>query len=297
MTVYNYSQLEGLWIQAGGPRSLAPTMAAIAEAESGGNSDARNPSGASGLWQILGNPFPGNAFDPQTNARMAVAKYRSQGLGAWVTFTSGAYKRFLQNSTTPSVPSGGKGGPGGSATKLNPSATTTAALVQQSADCLVTNPIAGIPFFGGPACLFSYSEARAIVGGLMLAAGTLLGLGGVAVLVAAAGMKAAPPLGKAAEAAGGALMLVPGAEGAGAGLMAAGRTAKNPAAEGRSRAAARERSQRRALGEPRENPGLQPRGSVRQSEGQARRERGAARARARRSAGGGRPASREETGF
>lgn len=84
-------------------------MAAIAEAESSGNSQAQNPSGATGLWQILGNPFPGNAFDPLTNAKMAVAKYRSQGLGAWTTYTSGAYKQFLKGHVPPSANPGGSG--------------------------------------------------------------------------------------------------------------------------------------------------------------------------------------------
>lgn len=116
MTTYDYAQLEGLWIQAGGPKKMASVMAAIAEAESGGRSDAHNPSGASGLWQILGQPFPGNVFDPLTNARMAVAKWKSQGLGAWVTWTSGAYKQFLKGGVSATVPPGGtsSGATGGS---------------------------------------------------------------------------------------------------------------------------------------------------------------------------------------
>ena len=89
--------LERLWDAAGGPPGVAHLMAAIAMAESGGSPIARNPSGASGLWQILGLPFPGNPFDPLTNARMAVAKYESQGLGAWVTYTNGAYRQFYGN--------------------------------------------------------------------------------------------------------------------------------------------------------------------------------------------------------
>jgi len=111
LATYDYAQLEQLWTGAGGPRALAPLMAAIALAESSGNSQAKNPSGASGLWQILGNPFPGDPFDPQTNARMAVAKYREQGLGAWETYTNGDYKRFLRGSlppgTTGAPPDGG----------------------------------------------------------------------------------------------------------------------------------------------------------------------------------------------
>jgi hypothetical protein len=83
-------------------------MAAIAMAESRGDSAAKNPSGASGLWQILGNPFPGDPFNAQTNARMAVAKWREQGLDAWTTYTSGDYKKFLKGSVPPG--SAGSGG-------------------------------------------------------------------------------------------------------------------------------------------------------------------------------------------
>lgn len=92
---YDKADLRKLWVQAGGPPGVANLMAAIALAESSGNPNAHNPSGATGLWQILGNPFPGNAYDPITNARMAVSKYRSQGLGAWEAYTRGMHKRFL----------------------------------------------------------------------------------------------------------------------------------------------------------------------------------------------------------
>jgi hypothetical protein len=46
---------------------------------------------------------------------MAVAKYRSQGWDAWVTYTSGAYKKFLQGGTPPpggNPPPGPQGAPG-----------------------------------------------------------------------------------------------------------------------------------------------------------------------------------------
>jgi len=89
--------LESLWVAAGGPRSLAHLMAAIAMAESGGNARAFNPSGASGLWQILGAVNPADQpflFNPMVNAREAVLKWRTQGLGAWVTYTSGAYRAY-----------------------------------------------------------------------------------------------------------------------------------------------------------------------------------------------------------
>lgn len=188
MTTYSYAQLEGLWINAGGSKALAPTMAAIAEAESGGNSDAHNPSGASGLWQILGNPFPGNAFDPATNARMAVAKYKSQGLGAWVTYTSGAYKAYLSSKTSPDANVPG-----------SPSAQTAAAVTSSQADCLLPNPLSvSLPLIGsitgGPVCLFSRSNARAFVGAALLLMGALSAGAGLLVIVAAAGARAGGPL-------------------------------------------------------------------------------------------------------
>ena len=83
---YSYAQLEALWVGAGGPASVEAAAATIAECESGGNPRAYNPSGASGLWQILGVPFPGDPFNGPVNARMAVAKYRAAGdsFSPWV---------------------------------------------------------------------------------------------------------------------------------------------------------------------------------------------------------------------
>jgi hypothetical protein len=88
-------------------------MAAIAMAESGGRSDAYNSSGASGIWQILGAVNPadqGDLFNPIVNAREAVLKYKTQGLNAWVTYTSGAYKQYFNGSVPPSANAGGTGG-------------------------------------------------------------------------------------------------------------------------------------------------------------------------------------------
>lgn len=114
----SYSQLEGLWDKAGGKQSMAPLMAAIAEAESSGDITNRNSSGASGLWQILmpsnAGYVPGgagNVFNPLDNAIAAVRILKSQGLGAWVTYTSGAYKQFLHGN----VPASAAGLGGGAA--------------------------------------------------------------------------------------------------------------------------------------------------------------------------------------
>lgn len=91
---YNAQSLARLWVAAGGPPGVANLMGAIGMAESGGSPRAHNPSGASGLWQILGVPFPGDPFNAMTNARMAVAKYRTQGLRAWEAYTNGSYRRY-----------------------------------------------------------------------------------------------------------------------------------------------------------------------------------------------------------
>ena len=83
--VLSYGQIESLWVSAGGPASVEATAANIAECESGGNPQAQNPSGASGIWQILGQVVAGNIFDPMVNALNAVAKYNAAGgFSPWV---------------------------------------------------------------------------------------------------------------------------------------------------------------------------------------------------------------------
>lgn len=219
MTVYSYAQLMGLWQQTAkgtkyASQQWAALMAAIAEAESGGNSDVQNRSGATGLWQILGDPAAGNPFDPATNAQFALDKLESQGLGAWTTYTSGAYKAYLNGETTPDTTYSG-----------SPTATLTAATAQAaaklSADCLVgwggvsvgglqniflgplSSAFGDLPFGlgkgvskgikGGESysnvggfCLLSRSQARAMLGAAFLVGGGLVALPGL-VLVAVGG--------------------------------------------------------------------------------------------------------------
>ena len=101
--------------QAGIPEDKIPTMVAIALAESGGDSEAHNPKypdNSYGLWQVNMLDEPGYMLgeerrekyglssneelkDPLTNARAAYDILKSQGLGAWSVYTSGAYKTHL----------------------------------------------------------------------------------------------------------------------------------------------------------------------------------------------------------
>lgn len=114
---YSFQQLEALWIQAGGSPSLAPTMAAIAQAESGGNPNAHNfnPSTGDdsyGLWQI--NYFGANRpvrtarwgppdamYNPLANAKAAVnlSGDSYKGLGNWSTYSNGAFLPYYEKGT------------------------------------------------------------------------------------------------------------------------------------------------------------------------------------------------------
>lgn len=76
---YSFAGLEQLWVAAGGPAWAERSAAAVAECESGGRADAYNPSGATGLWQILGAVRPGSLTDPMANAVNAVAKFEASG--------------------------------------------------------------------------------------------------------------------------------------------------------------------------------------------------------------------------
>lgn len=224
MTTYTYAQLEGLWTGAGGSATLAPLMAAIAMAESGGDSTAKNstPCGsgsyATGLWQIcmpLNSQYVpgGDATNPQSNAAGAVAIVKAQGLTAWTTYSSGAYKQFYNSTTAPQAVAG---------SAATTAATTTAASSNCDDSCLWCLALPGLsslPLIGGSfqSCILRKTEARAMIGaGLLLAGGTV---GAVGLLILSAyGFKAsgaASGAGKSLEVAGAGLAVVPGLEGAG----------------------------------------------------------------------------------
>ena len=136
MAVYTFAQLEELWIQAGGSRALAPLMAGVAEVESGGNPNAYNASGASGLWQIEiplhSGLVPGggaNVFNPADNAKAAVTLSGNTIAGIranWLAFEpAGAAEAIAKQhgGTTPSSA-------GAPAAATSPSATSSASAAQ-----------------------------------------------------------------------------------------------------------------------------------------------------------------------
>jgi hypothetical protein len=214
MTVYTYAQLEQLWINNGGPRSVAPLAAAIAEAESAGNSAATNPTDNNGtqtswgLWQLSDgthNQPQANILDPNVNAAAAVAKWKAAGdtfAADWGTYTSGAYEPFLSNSTPPdpSVPTGTTtSSSGGSGTGAG-GATGTCVIGFPAIDLKVTSV--------GGGCIVSKSQARAVIGAMLMVSGVLVILPGIILMAAAA--FGASGAGAAVGSAGSTLSRVPG---------------------------------------------------------------------------------------
>lgn len=100
---YSYAQLEGIWNQAGGNPQQASMAAAIAMAESGGNSAAydndSNGSVDRGLWQINSVHGSQSTFDVMGNARAAVAiSNNGTNWSPWVTYQTGAYLKYMQSN-------------------------------------------------------------------------------------------------------------------------------------------------------------------------------------------------------
>jgi hypothetical protein len=125
--------LAQLWIDAGGTPALANTMAAIAMAESGGNEStppSKNSDGSTdfGLWRINSShtQFDQQRLqsDPLYNAQAAVSVFKSQGLTAWTTYTSGAYRQFLAGAARDPVKGYGGTRPGGEPAQPDPGATS-----------------------------------------------------------------------------------------------------------------------------------------------------------------------------
>lgn len=234
-TQFSYGQLEQLWINAGGPRSRAALMAAIAMAESHGCSSALNSIRACGLWQI--HPYQNGCLDGPTNARMAVAKYQSQGLGAWQSYTNGAYKQFLNPGTTPDPNVPGPKSGGGTTATLTSAAADPACLFYFSGITIggSIGPVGAHQTLIPPGCVFTKSAARAGLSNLVMLAGFGTGVVAVAVL-AAYGLKssgAGRVAGRALEV-GGAVAAVSGAPGVGQAVHRAGGQVRS---QGASRAA------------------------------------------------------------
>ncbi len=148
---FTFAQLEALWINNGGPKALAPVAAAIALAESAGCSTALNPTdnngtqSSFGLWQISNgthNPPAANIYDPNVNAKLAVAKWHNAGgFSPWGTYNSGAYKQYLSGAapTDTGVP-GGIGTQQAQTASIWTDLTSPFSAVAQSLAGIITEP-------------------------------------------------------------------------------------------------------------------------------------------------------------
>lgn len=221
----SYQALKSLWIAAGGSKDKADVMAAIAIAESGGRPSAKNtkpPDYSIGLWQInyYGNLLPGRtkefgspaslAASPTAQARAAVAIERQQGLAAWSTYTSGAYKKYLNGADYSGSGTDTTGG--GGTTGTDASTTATAASYKTDPKCLFG---LDLPVIGG-VCVLTKGQGRAILGAFLITAGGVITAGGLIILTAY-GLKATGALQGVAKAA----AVIPGAPGVASKAIAA----------------------------------------------------------------------------
>lgn len=97
---YTKSMLAGLWRRHGGAAGSSNIAAAVALAESGGNPNAKNLNSNGtidrGLWQINSIHGARSTFDPGKNADGAVAiSSGGRNWRPWVTYNTGAYRKFL----------------------------------------------------------------------------------------------------------------------------------------------------------------------------------------------------------
>ena len=118
MTIYSNADIQSLWIANGGSAQAAAIAAAIAQAESGGDSGALNNNPASGdysvgLWQIN---YYGSLFGPRSAAfgspaalitnpaahAAAAVSISSNGSNwtPWSTYNSGAYLKYLSGNVS-----------------------------------------------------------------------------------------------------------------------------------------------------------------------------------------------------
>ena len=193
MTTFSFSDLEQIWTNNGGAAAFAPIAAAIAMAESGGNSDAigHNSNGSvdQGLWQINSSNGALSTTDINGNARAAV-QMSNNGTNwkPWCTaYSDGAcgtkggtflgagspYQKFL--SGQPQLPQGN-------------SSVTNAQTVSQTTtdDCQIGFTVPGPSFLPGPSgdkvCLWHASWSRAAFGGVFFLTAGILTIAGVALL-------------------------------------------------------------------------------------------------------------------
>ena len=114
MSILSLAQLKSLAQQVGLSGNAANIAAAIAEAESGGDTQAYNPEtaagaapghGSRGLWQVFGTAHPqydnNSLYDPLTNAKaMYVISSGGTNWNPWSTYQNGQYRQHLSGASS-----------------------------------------------------------------------------------------------------------------------------------------------------------------------------------------------------
>lgn len=176
MSTYTYEDLEGIWIRNGGSPAAAPVAAAVAMAESQGNSDAvnrNNPDGSTdwGLWQINSVHGAQATLDPDGNAQAAVAiSNNGTNWNPWTTYRSGAYLQYLHGTAT--APTATDLATAGGTAASGPDLSTLA-----TGGCLISWPSYG-PLGGG--CIIQRETAFRVAGAAVMLGGAVVALVGLA---------------------------------------------------------------------------------------------------------------------
>lgn len=181
MANYTYAQLMQIWTANGGSSTWAPMAAAVAMAESGGNSDSISKSNDYGLWQI--NNGGQAMLDPNANAKRAIAMSNNGATWKpWCTaYADGAcgtkgggylgagspFMKYL-NGSAGQIP--GTGGAIGSSPVTGDSGSG-ATLLSTKDNCLWSFHIPGA---SGDQCLFQAGWARAALGGIIIFGGAVI---------------------------------------------------------------------------------------------------------------------------
>jgi len=184
MAKYSFSQLQDLWKSVGGSAPAAVMAAAIAMAESGGNSSAvnHNSNGTTdrGLWQINSIHGSLSTFDPVANARAAVqisnngSTWRpwctawSSGKCSGTYLGSGApYQKFMPSGSQSTGSS--STGTTGSSTGSSPADVTPTGL-----GLGVLDPATWAQAFLGPIGVWLWNGLLTFVGVAMMSYGILI---------------------------------------------------------------------------------------------------------------------------
>lgn len=108
MPVLDVGMVETYALRAGWGARDAIVAAAVAMAESGGNTDAHATKGedSRGLWQMNVQAHPElagrNLYDPGVNAAAAYNLWKAKGWGPWSAHNNGTYLAYMLQATAAS---------------------------------------------------------------------------------------------------------------------------------------------------------------------------------------------------